>query len=330
MLRLFKSYNPYSVLILFFLTIVLKLNFLANPLMPITDSNDLGGLWSYAVNGLVWVFGKAPFFYTFLAALNIFFQAIFINVLANKIDIFSKQNYLAGLSFVIISTFIPDWNYLSQFHLLNWFLIGCLFHIFNLYQTQDANKFLFNGGVVLSLVFLFTTSGLAFVILFLAALNILRPFKLKEWLVFCIGFTMFLYFYAAYLFLTDRLHTFSEIFAIGFYFNAEYSSLRVFLVGLGLVLLSLVWGFIYLSNYMSRMVIKSKKYWSIIIIFLLTAIMSVLFSETKDSLSNWLLILPPVALITANAFYESRLRWLPHLFLYLLIGGTLLAQWVLV
>lgn len=297
--------------------------------MPLTDSNDIGGLWNYLANGIISILGNAPFFYTFLATLNIFFQAIYLNQLANKFDVFSKQNYLAGLSFVIISSFIPDWNYLSQFHLLNWFLIGVLFNIFNLYQTQDANRYLFNGGVLISLVFLFTTSGLAFVVLFLGALNILRPFKLREWLVFVIGFTMFLYFYAAYLFLFDKLQTFTDIFALGFYFKAEYRALNVFLTGLGFLALSLVWGLVFLNNYMSRMVIKTKKYWSIVILFLLTAILSVLFSETKDSLSNWLLLVPPVALIAANAFYVSRLKWLPHLFLYLLIAASLYIQWIL-
>src|SRR5690606_13562002 len=146
------------------------------------------------------------------------------------------------------------------------------------------------------------TSGIAFVLLLLIALNILRPFKLREWVLFGIGFTLLLYFYVAYLFLTDNINNIATLFSVGFDFKAEYNNLTVFLVGMGLIVMAIVWGIFYLQNFMSRMVIKTKKYWSIVIIFMVTSLLTILFSDTKDTLNNWILIVPSVALIAANGF----------------------------
>ncbi len=87
MLNLFRSYNPYSVIALFFVAIFLKLAILIHLEMPYVIGESQV-LWLKLAGFLKVILGGSSFLITFFALVNLFGQAIFLNRIANRHHLF--------------------------------------------------------------------------------------------------------------------------------------------------------------------------------------------------------------------------------------------------
>jgi hypothetical protein len=88
-------------------------------------------------------------------------------------------------------------------------------------------------------------------------------------------------------------------------------------------------GYIIQGNIL-RMLIQVRKSWSLLLLYLLTALL-IPFINASPSFSYWILCAPPFAAFHANAYASAEQKWLPvviHWVIVLFVLG--LNGWMLV
>ncbi|HTH32075.1 MAG TPA: hypothetical protein VL946_12070, partial [Lacibacter sp.] len=112
MIRFFSGNNPLNVIILFFLGLLIKLPYFITPVIPKPDVTD-GFLYIELLKTLQQTGSVFPVVYSVIAYLLLFTQAITFNGLVNDQKLFSNPNYLLALSYLVITSVVPEWNVLS-------------------------------------------------------------------------------------------------------------------------------------------------------------------------------------------------------------------------
>jgi len=323
-LNIFKNFSPYSVIILFLFAIGFKLQALLHPALPYIDPDQVA--WKGIMRALRFVLGNSAFACTFFALINSFGQALYLNKIAASQHLYHKATYLPAVTFLLISSLYPSWNYLSAPLFCNWLGLIVLSNTLQLYATTEPRKKLFNIGCFISLAILLHFPYIFAIPMLLLALTVLRPFKIAEWIIAMLGIITPVYFLAGILFLTDNLSLIKEIPALAVALPGQLDRPAVFLSIVAVFLISCVMGAYYLQTFMSRMLIQPKKLWGVIIIFSLLSILAGGITVGKEY-NQWLITLPPLALIISNGWLKEQFRWISNSLFYLMIATLIYIQW---
>lgn len=326
MLKLFQSYSPFSVIALLLATLVLKLFWIIHPegVLVLEHQNA----WALIVEGLQFILGKSNITMTFFAVVNLAGQALFFNRIANDADLFSMKNYLPALSYILFTSLLPEWNYLSASLISNWFLLFSLNGMLKLQSHASPRKIIFNIGFAIACAGMLSLPYLFLLFLLFVALSILRPFKFGEWVIGVLGFLTPFYFLICILFLTDRLPEILNWVPHNIELISHFATdgLKPFIC-LGFALLMLVLGLFYLNANSEHMLIQVKKRWSIMIAGLIIGLTPLFFKEVGGQS----LALPSLAflsLIAANALIKRKKQWTGRILFYLFLAVLIFAEWI--
>jgi len=102
------------------------------------------GLFSDAVYRLVGTSGLWPAIW---AAMLVFVQAVLVNALVAKFRIANEITYFPGVFYVLLSSCIPEFHYLSPALMANTFYILAFYELFDTYKKLSAASWLFNLGL---------------------------------------------------------------------------------------------------------------------------------------------------------------------------------------
>jgi hypothetical protein len=309
---LFRTNNPLSIVVLFFYGLVLKFSSFADPHIPVAQPTD-GFLYHTLLWYLQGIGNRTPVIYPIFTYLLVFTQAITLNNLIINQRLLPKSNFLPAMSYLLITSFFPEWWQLSSTLIVNTMLVWVWARMSILFHNVKAKLLLFNIGVVLGICSFFYFPSLAFVILMIIALLITRAFRITEWLVGLLGITTPYYFLFAYLYLSNKWDPKAFIPSISLSYPQFQQTIWAWGAMLLLIIPFLISGF-YIQRDILRMLIQVRKSWSLLLLYLLTALM-VPFINTTSTFEYWILCAVPFAVFHANTFFNSR-RALFHNTLY--------------
>lgn len=274
------------------------------------------------------ILGKSALAMTSFAVINLIGQSLYFNKIVNDADLFYNKNYLPALSYILFTSLLPEWNYLSAPVICNWFLLLALSGMLKLQNPSAPLKVIFNIGFAIACSGILSLPYLSLFLLLFVALSILRPFKVGEWIIAFLGFLTPFYFLTCILFLTDRLAQFSNWIPRDFKMVSSFSTtlLKPYLC-LAFSLIMLVCGLIYLNKHSEHMLTQVKKRWSIIILGFIIGL-TPLFFEGIGGRSVALPTLIFLSLIAANAFLKRKKRWTGRIFFYLFLVVLIFAEWI--
>lgn len=305
MIGTFKANNPYNSFLLFVYGFVLKLPMFIYPTVPQPRKLD-GILYRELLTWLEPAGKPFPILYSFIAFIFLYIQAISINKLLNNHRLLPKPNYFAGMSYLLITSLFDEWNVLSAPLIINLLLIWVLSRLCNLYNNPDAKAMLYNTGLVTGLASLFYFPSIAFFLLIIVGIIITRPFKLPEWIISVLGILTPYYFLGAWFFLTNRWekYKFPGMTVTLPRFNETTWSYTAIMF----VLFTIVVGIVFVQNNMLRLIVQSRKSWSLIYLYLAVAVL-VPFLNADHSFDYWILTAVPVATFAAAAFLFPERKW---------------------
>ena len=307
MTGVFKANNPYNNFLLFVYGILLKLPIFFSPQLPQPKTMD-GILYKGSLKLFAPIADGVPIIYSFITFALLFIQALSINNLVNSQRMHQKTNYLTGMSYLLITSLFTEWQTLSAPLIVNSILIWVLSKLCTLHNSPRARETIFNIGFATSVATFFYFPSIAFVLLIMVGLTIARPFKLPEWLMGLVGIAAPFYFFASWLFLTDR------------WANYQYPGIAVTLprfyetqwayAAIILVLATVVIGGFFIQDNLRRQVVHTRKSWYLLYLYLLGAVL-VPFLNATQSFSYWVLAAVPVSAIAASAFLYPDKKWFP-------------------
>lgn len=324
MIGVFKQKNPANILLLLAFGVLIKLPIFLSPHVPLSRPAD-GLLFDVILKFLKPAGDSFPGLYSFLAFGFLFLQAMVLTRFINSQRMMARTNYLPGLAYLLITSLLPEWNYFSAPLLINSILLFVLSWLFGIYNQPNAKGAIFNIGLALGIAGFLFVSSLTFVIWVFLAMAVMRPFRLNEWLICILGITTPFYFYAIYIFIKQKWNweAFLPKISIGVpsLEQTAWLAASVFL----LMVPFLVGGY-YVQDNLRRMLINVRKGWSLLLLYLLTALL-LPFVNTSDTFENWVMAMVPMAAFHACTYLYSTWRLFPHLLFWMTTAFVIAYQY---
>ncbi len=324
MIGIFKQKNPGNALVLLLYALVLKFSFFLHPALPVQRHQD-NYLYHFLLIALHSVFHDHALPFSILAFLVLFTQATLFNSICNYYKLLPKTNFLPGMSFILVTSLFADWNHFSAPLLVNSIMIWCWYRMIGLYNNPRPVTAIFNIGLLAGLATLLYLPAIAFCLLVLFALLIMRPFRIQEWLVGFLGFTSPYYFLLFVLYFAGQLHWNNVLPKMALSLPGLPSSIPV-TIGLVLLVIPFILGGYYVQANLNKMLIQVRKSWSLILIFLMVAVLVILLNRT-DSYENWIVTAMPFAAFHAAAYYYPTSKAVPLVMHWLCFGFILFVSY---
>jgi len=317
----FRSSNPLNLVLIFFIGMLLRYQSFVAPVTPELSAIE-GFLYRWIVHGLVRFAGEGSILFPLMSYLLVFLQALLLNAFVNQHRMFGKPQYLVAFSYVLVTALRPEWWQFSPALLVNTALIPVWNNLVLLNKSQQAKSLLFSTGIIIGLSSFIYFPALAYFLLLLVSVLILRPFRLPEWINGFMGLLMPYYFLFSISFLTDQWDM--ERFLPLPVWNLLHlqRDLWTFLSLLTLFI-PLAMGLYHLQNAIGRLAIHSRKAWNLVFYYFILSMLVPLPATSLD-LSYFFLTAPTLALIQANVFFYPKKRYLPNLLVLLLLAFILL------
>ena len=316
MIGTFKANNPYNNFLLVAFGIAIKLPVLLHPQPAKTFATD-GFLYTLFLKGFYPIATAFPVLFSFVCVALVVWQAISFNNIVNGQRLLPKPNYLAGMSYILLSTLFTEWYNLSATLIVNSLLIWVWLKLSQLHNSKNPKTVIYNIGLSIGVVGLIYSPGFLFLILAAVGVAVARPFKLPEWLMVIIGVLTPFYFLASWLFLTDQwknYHVPKLHFSLPIFENNSWV-----LSALAIIALAVVMGFIFVQANMRRQLIATRKSWQLLYLYFAVALL-VPFISSEPSFNYWIIAAIPAAGLIAAALFYPQKKWFPLFVTWVMIG----------
>jgi uncharacterized protein DUF6427 len=313
----FKQKNPGNALLLLVYALVLKFPMFLHPVVPVLHPED-NYLYRLILRALDSVFHQVPLMYPILTFLILLSQATLFNRISNHHKLFPKQNFLPGMSYILITSLLSDWNHFSAPLLINSIMIWIFYRMIDLYNSQKPGSAIFNIGVLTGIVSLLYIPAMAFLLLVLFGLVTMRPFRIREWLMGVLGFTCPYYFLFIILYLSGHWDWKNIVPHIVFTVPAMPRSVWTTMGIFWLVVPFIIGGFFVQKN-LNKVLIQIRKSWSLLLLFLLVSVIIILINRA-DSYENWIVMAVPFAAFHAAAYFYPTGKVGPLLMHWLIVA----------
>jgi hypothetical protein len=319
----FKDKSPGNLLVVLAFGFLLKLPLFLYPKIIQATEND-EDLYHYIVSGV----GTSPqsaIYFSVAAILLLFIQAFMINYIVNEYRMISRQTFLPAMAYLLVTSLLPEWNYLSSPMLASTLILWCFLRLFSLYSAAGSMGPLFNIGLVMGISSYIYFPSASFLVCLLLGILILKPFRLNEIILFLLGALTPYYFFGIYLFLADKFSFENFVPNVSVHVPDVQSSIYL-AIATCLVAIPFVAGGFYVQSHLHKMLIQVRKNWSIILLYLLLAFF-VPFVNSYSTFGNWILLAAPFAAFHAAAYYYPEKKWFPLSLLVLTTGFVIFQQY---
>lgn len=321
----FKQKNSGNVLVLLVYGLILKFSIFLHPQAPLQQPDD-HFLYRWLV-GFLHPLNLWPGVYSLISYLLLYSQALLLNRVCNAQKMMAKPSYLVAMSYMLTTSLIVEWNYFSAPLLINSLLIWLFYRLNTLYNSPRPGSVVFNAGLIMGFITLLYQPAIVFVLFLMFAVFIVRPFRIKEWLIGLLGVTAPYYFLGLLLFLTNQWDWKKIQPDISFSLPPMPGSIFV-TISIALLVLPFIIGGFYVQNNLSKMFIQVRKSWSLLLVCLLISMLIILINGGTNYV-NWSLCIVPLAVFHGAAYFYPQSRLFPAIMHWIIFGYALYVNyWV--
>lgn len=263
-----------------------------------------------------------------ISLFSIVLQAFFLTHVINKQGVLRDTSHLPALLYVVLMSCFPEQLSFNPPLFANFFIIVFLNSIFNFYRSDTAVFEVFNAGMFIGIASLFYWPCLFLFPLTMAALFVLRPFNIREWVVSFIGIGLPFLFLGGILFWLDLLSINSiksllePLYKVQF--STAYNGTYIILTAiLALLLIASLWRFSRDLNNFSKL--RARKFLAIIVWFFLFAALSYLIAS-KNSMIGLSFLAIPLSVIISNYFLSLKNQLFAEIIFLLLLVAVIYNQ----
>ena len=320
----FRTNNPFSIILLFFYGLVLRYASFIAPHVPVAQLTD-GFLYHGLVKSLENMGKNSPVIYSVISYILVFSQAMMLNNFMFQHRLMAKANYLPALSYILITAMFPEWWQLSSTLIVNTFMIWAWTSMATLYKNQRSKQLIYNIGIVIGICSFFYFPSIGFLILLAAALIIMRPVSIPEWLIGILGVTTPYYFLLAWQYLKGGFHLKDYLPSLHLSYPLFQQTIWAW-GGLLLLIIPFLMSGFYIQGSILRMLIHTRKGWSLMLVYLLCSLM-IPFINSTATFEYWVLSAVPFAAFHSNVFSSPQKRLIPNILHLLMLVFILALNW---
>lgn len=322
MTGIFRANNPLNTSILFIYGVLLKLGWFINSPIP-SPGHFNGLLYDPFINLLKPALDYWPALYWILGYLLLFSQALMLNYYINSRRMIQKPNYLPGMSYLLVTSFFAEWNVLSAPLVISTIVIWVWAKLSMISGDHRVKGTLYNLGLAIGVCSFLYFPAVAFLLLVLIALLIMRPAKIAEWILVILGLVSVWYILFAWLFVTDQIYSFNLKDLKLSYPDLLDDSWQY--AGMIIIFFMSVLGFFLVQSEASRQVIQVRKRWSLILCYVLVALV-IPFINAGDNFEFWMLAALPLSAFIGAAFFYIKVKWLRTTMHWIMVAFVIYAE----
>lgn len=301
MITYFSKKNTFNIVLLFFYAVILKFSFFNHPQAPIINAAD-GAMYRLLVKQLYNTGSYYKIWASVIAFILVYTQALLISNLISKSKLLQKPNYLVGMSYLLLTSLFLNWNVLSSALVVNTILIYVWYYITQLQNTNKPKTLVFNIGLLICGASFFYSFSFTFLILAFIGLLTYRSFRITEYLVLLLGFTVPFYLFFVYQYMVNTFSFKNLALPISMALP-KFNYTKWVLAACFIILLLLIIGLYYIQRESAKMSIQARKGWSIVFFWFL---LSMLVPFLSTDFHFWILCLLPIAAFIASTFYYIK------------------------
>ncbi len=321
MVSIFREKSAVSVFWLIALSIIIHGQFIVAPPQVLVSSADG---WMKAV--LQPFIGMPSAIVILLYQAIVIIQALRLSVVLNNLRLFPKLYFIPALCYLFLTSLYPSWNNITPALLIN-FLILWLFSLMaRMYSAAQSKPLIYNVGFLTGTIALLYSPSLFLIPVSFFALALLRAFRLNEWMILLLGALTPSYLLAAVLFLNDSISLFtSALPQFHWHLLSRENATPLLITGAagGLLIIA---GVVAWQANIGRMIIQTRRCWSVLFLLFLFSIPLVFGIKGEDT-TVWLLGMIPAAALSSNIFVYSKNNFLQNALFWLLVVVIIFNNW---
>ncbi len=321
MVSIFREKSAVSVFWLIALSVVIHSHFIIAPPQVVVNDNDV---WMKALLSPLSALPSVALLLLYHAIVIV--QALRIGAVLNNLRMFPKLYFIPALCYLLLTSLYPVWNNITPALLINFIIIWLFFLLAKLYNSAQSKPLIYNVGFLAGSIAFFYSPALFLVPVCFVALALLRAFRFNEWIILLLGIFTPAYLIAAILFLNDNSDVFIKAlphFQWHFIMVQKQTSLLITIAAGGLLIVS---GIVAWQSNIGRMLIQTRRCWSLLFIMFLLGI-PLLFCLKGEDTVVLLLSMVPAAALGSNVFIYSKNELLQTILFWLLITVVIFNNW---
>lgn len=292
---------------------------------PVAATKNDEELYHYLIR---WIndFANGATIAAVMAFILLIVQAFLVNHLINKYRMITRPNDFTAMAYLLITSLLPEWNYLSSPLITSTLMIGCLLLLFRLYNKQNTRGEVYNIGLITGISSFIYFPSASFITCFLLGILILKAVRLREVILLLLGAITPYYFFAAWLYLSDQLSL--ENFLPHLDVSVPDVKSTIYLaIGLSLLAIPFLVGGFYVQSFLHKMLIQVRKNWTLVLLYLLLAFFVPFVNSSYTSFSNWILLVAPFAAFHGAAYFYPQKNGFPLTIFLLTIAFVIYQQY---
>lgn len=319
----FKEKGSYGIIWIVILSIILHFSAIAQtPIYPIKTP-------VYILDKIVVAMMQMPSIAIFLIyQLIIIIQAIRLNIVMNNADMLDKSDTTIGMTYIILSALIPQWQYISPALILNFALIFSIAFFKKIFNSNHPENIIFSISLFFSVAALLYPPFILFILFAYTVIFASKNINLRQFLLSILALVLPYYFLGGTLYLTDHILAYKS-FLPQFQWNPfAKKQPQAFMFGWMYTLILTIMGIYYLSGNNNKITLAGRKIWSKLFVWILLTIVLMLFFSTKNNqLCDTALLISPLAALVANSFHYEKKKWICRVFFWLSILVAITLNW---
>lgn len=279
------------------------------------DLSPLSALMYWLIDRFL---GKSHFAYQIIAAIMVFAQAIILNDIFRRRQVFMEITLLPGFLYIILTNCFVDFYTLSPALMANTFMLLVINYTLLHVNEKSRRSSVFEIGAYTGIATLFFLPCFFIILVPLFSFMLLTGTKLKGYflMLFAFLFTIgisFLTFYMS----NDELSFYRSYFESVIYVGKSfYLSPKDLLIIFTIPILISVWALATISG--SRYNNYQNRCRRIMVFWLFISFLSIILS-TKISANNLIFMIPAMTFFLSHMFLNLRKAWLRELLFLLLV-----------
>ncbi len=251
------------------------------------------------------------------------FQSFYLSYINREFIFITQRTYLHSFIFLLIVSSNSITKFATPAIFANFFILLSINWLFNSYKKVEANTYIFNSGLFLAIATMFYLDAFILLPLFIFIYFLLHNPKIKEILVFLIGFITPLFITASILFINDNL--FYYVNSVWIYLtNTNYNLNNIYnYIFYGWLLFLLIIALLKYSNYSGTKKISSRKFLSVFI-YIIIYNTALYFTLPFLNLEILIVTAAPIAFVLTDYFVNKK-----NNFIHELIFGILIIMFVI-
>lgn len=206
------------------------------------------------------------------------------------------------------------------------FLVIAVNRLISSYMKERALSDVFDAGLFVGIATLFYIPSMIFLVLLWIGLLIIRTINWREWASTLIGFLLpFVFTFTYNLVFFPNYPWYNKIISKFFYHRVSLSFSWEQITIMIIVLIAALGSLWYFVNKITDNVVKTQKFWILMLWFILTAAATVLICPVKDSRAFSILAIPGSFVLSAY-FLKTRSKIVPELLFLSLLAGVIISM----